>query len=164
MPPSPLGLPAMAAALGPDRSLDAARVLARVPAPDNLAWQDDHVLLSSGNEILVISDARDGEVRPDRILRFEHPGSALASASDGTLAVGLGRGGLILVGGAHDGLRLRTIGERALACPTALAFSEPETLFLCQGSALHLPAEHATGTVWRIDLGSGTAACLGEGL
>jgi hypothetical protein len=162
----------MAGAFSPNRALDEARLLARATAPDNLAWQDDHLLLSSGKEILVIGDVKDDEARPERILHFETPVSALASASDGTLAVGLGRGGLILVGGAHDGLHLTSLDGRALICPTALAFAGPDRLYLCQGSAFHDPEawqrdlleQRLSGSLWRIDLASGSVACLGENL
>jgi hypothetical protein len=162
----------MDGAFSPNRALDEARLLARATAPDNLAWQDDHLLLSSGKEILVVGDVRDDEARPERILHFETPVSALASASDGTLAVGLGRGGLVLVGGTHDGLHLTSLDGRALVCPTALAFAGPDRLFLCQGSAFHEPEawqrdlleQRLSGSVWRIDLASGAAACLGENL
>lgn len=159
-------------ALRPNRALDEARLLARATAPDNLAWQDDHLLLSSGHEILVIADVRDDDARPERILQFEMPVSALASAGDGTLAVGLGRGGLVLVGGAHDGLQMTSLGEQSLICPTALAFAGPDMLFLCQGSASHGPEawqrdlaeQRPSGSVWRIDLAIGATACLGENL
>ena len=50
-----------------------------------------------------------------------------------------------------------------LACPTALAFGDADTLYVCQGSAHHrasdwvvdLMEKNATGSVWRIDLASG---------
>jgi len=158
--------------LGSDQALDKARLLARAPAPDNLAWQDDHLLFSSGKEILVITDVRDGEARPERILRFDDGVSALASASDGGLAVGLGRSGIAIVGGAHDGKSLTMLGGQPLICPTALCFAGPDILYACQGSARHAPEDwqrdllerRRSGTVWRIELPGGAAACLGEGL
>ena len=161
-----------AAAQGADGALDKARLLARAPAPDNLAWQDDHLLFSSGREILVISDVRDGEAHPEPILRFDDCVSALASASDGGLAVGLGRGGIAIVGGAHDGITLTMLGGQPLVCPTALCFAGPDILYLCQGSARHGPEAwqrdllegRGSGTIWRIELRSGAADCLGEGL
>ena len=160
------------AALGSDQALDKARLLARAPAPDNLVWQDDHLLFSSGKEILVITDVRDGEARPERILRFDDGVSALASASDGGLAVGLGRSGIAIVGGAHDGKSLTMLGGQPLICPTALCFAGPDILYACQGSARHAPEDwqrdllerRRSGTVWRIELASGAAECLGEGL
>jgi len=160
------------AALGPNRALDEARLLARAPAPDNLVWQDDHLLFSSGKDILVISDVRDGEAGPERILRFDDGVSALASASDGGLAVGLGRSGIAIVGGAHDGKSLTILGGQPLICPTALCFAGPDILYACQGSARHGPEDwqrdllegHRSGTIWRIELPSGAADCLGESL
>ena len=160
------------AALGPNRALDEARLLARAPAPDNLVWQDDHLLFSSGKDILVISDVRDGEAGPERILRFDDGVSALASASDGGLAVGLGRSGIAIVGGAHDGKSLTILGGQPLICPTALCFAGPDILYACQGSARHGPEEwqrdllegRRSGTIWRIELPSGAADCLGESL
>jgi hypothetical protein len=159
-------------ALPANQALDAARLLARLPAPDNLVWQDDHLLLSSGSEILVVGDVREGECAPEPILRFDQPVSALAGGADGALAVGLGRSGVSIVGGPHDGARIGALDGRPLTCPTALAFDGPHHLLLCEGSA-HNPPEawrrdrlegRSSGSVWRIDLARGGAACLGEDL
>jgi len=168
----PPTVPSMEGALRPNQALDEARLLAWVAAPDNLAWQDHHLLLSSGNEIQIVGDVNGGEVVPEPILSFDQPVSALASGVDGALAVGLGRAGVCIVGGAHDGARVTELAGRPLICPTALAFLEPEVLLLCQGSAHHPPEDwqrdllgaRTTGSVWRVELGSGRAQCLGENL
>ena len=57
-----------------------------------------------------------------------------------------------------------------LTCPTALAFGDADSLHVCQGSAEHrasdwvvdLMEKKATGSVWRIDLGSGKAVLPGR--
>lgn len=165
-------VPAARAALRANPALDRARVLARVAAPDNLVWQDEHLLFSSGRDILVIDDVRAATAVPEPILRFDAAVSALAGAPDGSLAVGLGAAGVRIVGGARDGLRIVTLGGQRLGCPTALCFATPDVLFVCQGSAAHPPqgwrrdllARGSDGSVWRLDLGRGDAVCLGAGL
>ena len=152
--------PAAKAALRANRALDLARVLARVAAPDNLVWQDENLLFSSGRDILVIDDVRAATAMPEPILRFDVAISALAGAPDGTLAVGLGAAGIRIVGGARDGLRITSLGGQDGGCPTALCFATPDVLFVCQCSA----ARPGGGSVWRLDLGGGEAMCLGAGL
>lgn len=148
------------------------RVLARVAAPDNLVWQDEHLLFSSGRDVLVIDDIQATTAVPAAILRFDAAVTALAGASDGSLAVGLGDAGVRIVGGALDGACITTLGGQRLCCPTALGFATPDMLFVCQGSAAHVPqdwrrgllAGSSDGSVWRLDLGRGDAVCLGAGL
>lgn len=152
---------------GPPAScaLDRARVLVRVAAPDNLVWQDEHLLFSSGAEILVIDGVRAATAVPEPILHFEAVVSALAGAPDGSLAVGLGVAGIRIVGGARDGLRITVLGAQPLVCPTALCFATPDVLFVCQGSASQAPQDwRHDGSLWRLDLSGGEAICLGAGL
>jgi hypothetical protein len=67
---------------------------------------------------------------------------------------------------------LNSIGPERLTCPTSLAMPHPGGLLVTQGSARHRPADWvvdlmgrgATGSVWRIDLETGTETCLGRGL
>lgn len=167
-----LARPVAKAALRADRALDRPRVLAQVAAPGNLVWQDEHLLVSSGQDVLVIDDVRSATPLPEPILRFDAEISALAGAPDGTLAVGLGAAGIRIVGGSRDGLRITSLGGQHLGCPTALCFATPEVLFVCQNSAAHAPraawqgpvAQRSEGSVWRLDLGRGEAVCLGAGL
>ena len=152
----------MSGAMRINRALDRARVLARVAAPDNLVWQDDHLLFSSGLDVLVIDGVRAAAAVPEPILRFDTVVTALAGALDGSLAVGLGAAGIRIVGGARDGLRITTLGGRPVVCPTALCFAAPDVLFVCHGSGGQSPFDG--GSVWRLGLAGGEAVCLGAGL
>lgn len=143
-------------ALPVSRTLDGAGVVARVTAPDNLVWQDDHLLFSSGHDAFVMDGVGPALVVPEPILHFEAAVTALAGAPDGSLAVGLGSGGIRIVGGARDGLGIMALGGQPLRCPTALCFATPDQLFVCQGAA--------DGSVWPLGLASAEAVCLGAGL
>jgi len=160
-------VPSMDGALRPNRALDEAATLAECAAPDNLVWQDDHLLFTSGKRVLLL-DSLHLEGEPEQILHFDGEITALAAAEDGSLAVGLGPSGIVMVGGAHDGRTITALGGRKLIAPTALGFSDPDTLFVCLGSDLHPAADwqrdllerRATGSVWRVPLDGGAPACL----
>ncbi len=149
-------IPPMDGPLRPNTALDEAAVVRRAPAPDNLCFDGKQILYSSGGEVLALT----GDA-PLTIASHDSPVAALAVSPGGELAVALDDGRLFL-------------GERelpapgGLASPTALAFGDGDTLFLCQGSARHqasdwvvdLMERNATGSVWRVDLRSGEARCL----
>ena len=105
---------------------------------------------------------------PAELARFDAAIAALAAASDGSLAVALDDGRILLRGGAHDGKIIAAVGADALACPTAVAFADPDTLLVCQGSTRVRPSEWVVdlmsrsraGSVWRIDLASGAETML----
>jgi hypothetical protein len=152
-------------ALRRNDALDRAIVLAECPAPDNLLWQDDHLLLTSGRRVLVLDNLHEG-AELEEILHFDSEITALAAAEDGSLAVALGSAGIVIVGGAHDGKTISSLGGKALIVPTALGFSGADTLFVCLGADLS-PGDgwqSTTGSVWRVSLGGGTAVCLASDL
>jgi hypothetical protein len=137
----------------PNRLLDRGTRLAECTAPDNLVWQDDHLLFSSGNAVLLLDGLHDHGREPEQILRFESAVTAMAAAEDGSLAVGLGADGIAIVGGEHDG-KVTAIVPGA---PTALCFADPHTLFagIVRG---------ASGALWRIDLRGAMPLCLADEL
>lgn len=161
-------LPAMEGVLRPNQALDQARLLAEYPSPDNLVWQDDHLLFTSGNRILLVDSLHDGIREPEEILRFDTDITAMAAAGDGSLAVGLGAAGVSIVGGRHDGRAIASLGGNRLICPTALCFADPDTLFVCIGSGTHAPDEwqqdllvrRASGSLWRVRLDGSDSVCL----
>jgi hypothetical protein len=65
-----------------------------------------------------------------------------------------------------------SVSGRPTFCPTALAFDSRDSLLLCLGSATNPTSEwkrdlmerNASGSVWRVDLREGKAACLADGL
>jgi hypothetical protein len=161
-------VPSMDGALRPNQALDDAVLLAEGTAPDNLVWQDDHLLFTSGKRVLLLDSLHQEGAEPEEILHFDSEITALAAALDGSLAVGLGASGIAIVGGAHDGKTITSLGGKRLIAPTALTFSDPETLFVCLGSDLHpavdwqrdLLERRTAGSVWRVPLGGGAAVCL----
>ena len=152
-------------ALRQNDALDHAIVLAECPAPDNLLWQDDHLLLTSGSRVLLLDSLQEG-AELEEILHFDSEITALAAAEDGSLAVALGSAGIVIVGGAHDGKVISSLGGKALIVPTALGFAGADTLFVCLRADLN-PGEvwqSMTGSVWRVSLSGGTAVRLASEL
>jgi hypothetical protein len=129
--------------------LDLGTRLAECPAPDNLVWQDDHLLFSSGKAVMLLDGVHDHGHEAEQILRFESAVTAMAAAEDGSLAIGLGADGIAIVGGEHDGKISAGVPGRA----TALCFTDPHTLFagMVRGDS---------GALWRIDLRGATPLCL----
>ena len=97
---------------------------------------------------------------------------ALATASDGGLAVALASGELRRIGGQFDGLVLPDRSKQSLSCVTALAFAGEGDLAICVGSATHstdlwqkdLLESASSGSVWRLSLRSCEAIQLCDGL
>jgi len=146
--------------------LDRAVVLAECPAPDNLLWQDDHLLLTSGKRVLLLDSLHQEGAELEEILHFDSEITALAAAEDGSLAVALGASGIFIVGGVHDGKIIASLGGRPLIAPTALDFAGADTLFICLGADIG-PGDSwqsMTGSVWRVSLSGGTAVCLASDL
>lgn len=165
-------MPSMNGALRPNQKLDHALLLAECPAPDNLLWQDDHLLFTSGKRVLLLDNLHQEEAEPEEILHFDGEITALAAAEDGSLAVALGAAGIVLVGGTYDGTTIASLGGKRLIAPTALGFAGVDTLFVCVGSDVHpvadwqhdLREQRMTGSVWRLSLNGGTAVCLAADL
>ncbi|MBI1218519.1 MAG: hypothetical protein GC186_08220 [Rhodobacteraceae bacterium] len=146
-------IPPLDGALRANTALDEAAVLAGLPAPDNLVWQDGRLLCSSGAAVLAI----EGSTR-SQVAEFPAEVTALAAAPDGRLAV------------ASDDGRLREGGidvplPGGIGCVTALAYGPDGALWLANGSARHpasgwvvdLMEKGATGSVWRRAPGMGFA-------
>jgi hypothetical protein len=164
-------VPPMDGALRPNTVLDRARLLASLPAPDNLASDGRSLWLSSGAEVHVVADP-DGAAKVSRWAGFERTVCALAVHGGGAMAVALAGKGIEIHGGVHDGRTLATVGDRAAGCAVALAFADADTLLVCLGSAEHRPEEWkrdlmsrgASGSIWRVGLAGGQAVCLADQL
>jgi len=156
-------LPNLDGPFRPNRALDQGVRLAECPAPDNLVWQDDHLLFTSGNAVLLLDGLHDHGREAEPILRFENRVTAMAAAKDGSLAIGLGDAGIAIVGGEHDGTVVPAISDVAGSVPTALCFADPHTLFACLGPEEE-SKRHAEGALWRIDLRGAAPLCLASGL
>jgi len=160
-------VPAMDGALKPNAALDRGTTLTQLPAPDNLVARAGAVLFSSGAAVLSL--AEDGSTL--EILRCETPVAALATSPAGRLALALASGVIRVSRDAADA-PTQPVEAPALTCPTALAFLDEDTLLVANGSARNaaeawqrdLMLRVAAGSVWRIDLRSGKAVCLADGL
>jgi hypothetical protein len=161
-------VPPMDGALRPNQVIEEARAVLTIPAPDNLTHDQGKVMFSSGIKVMALDPASGAA---SLFGAFEQPVSCLA-AHCGSVAVGLDNGQVLIRGGPHDGAALAQVGGRAIVCPTAVAFADPHTVLLCAGSQQTSPsdwkrdlmARNASGSVWRIDLASGSAVCLADRL
>ncbi len=124
------------------------------------------MLLTSGKRVLLLDNLHQEDAEPEEILHFDGEITALTAAEDGSLAVALGRAGIVIVGGAHDGKTIASLGGKPLVAPTALGFAGADTLFVCTGAAIYPMADwqRPKGAVWRVSLHSGTAVCVASDL
>jgi hypothetical protein len=152
-----IATPILEGPYGPNRVLDFCTRLMECPAPDNLVWQDDHLLFTSGPAVLLLDGLHDHSPQAEEILRFERAVTAMAAAADGSLAIGLDGAGIAIVGGAHDGRTIQTIGATG-GSVTVLCFADPHTLFACIQSAGD--DKGTDGALWRLDLRSTEPLCL----
>lgn len=164
-----ISVPAMDGALKPNDALDEAQELYRCDAPDNLVLFEEGVHFSSGNKVfrleLGASSCAIG------IKSFDSDVTCL-SALDDQLAVGLASGEVRMVGGPFNGLTLNRVGDRATKAPVATCFESSRSLLLALGTQVHSSAAWktdlmqggASGSIWRIDLPTGQAALLADGL
>jgi hypothetical protein len=153
-------IPPMDGALRPNTALDdSASEILEVSEPDNLCASAEHVFYSSGHDLMRLEGHGEG---PAAAARFDAPISALACSAEGDLAVGLDDGRIIIRNGTAERSTLGPADFAGFACPTALAFADAHTLWVCQGSATHRPSDwvvdlmckNASGSVWRVDLAS----------
>ncbi len=155
-------IPPLDGAFRPNAMLDEAAVLHETTAPDNLCAGKDDALFSSNGSLYEISTS--GMVGGEPIARYPTEITALA-VQGGHRAVALADGRLI-VDDAEIAL------PPGIGCITALAFADPGTLFLCNGSAHHpagdwtvdLMEKGQSGSVWRVDLETRQATCLARQL
>jgi len=95
--------------------------------------------------------------------------ACLASAGDDGLAVAFGDGEILVEGGRFDGRRYRA--DASVRCITAITVTGTH-LYVANGSATNAAGDwqrdllerNASGSLWRIDLESGTAARIAAGL
>ena len=162
-------VPPMDGALRPNRRIEEAPALVSIAVPDNLVASEAGCHFSSGGAVLSLDPARG---KTAELRRFAHDISALALGPDGAMAVGLDGGGVVIIGGPHDGRMLKTLSGQPLTCPTALLFAPDGDLLVALGSATRLPQDWkrdlmeraATGSVWRVDPATGVATLLADRL
>jgi hypothetical protein len=162
-------VPPLDGALKPNNRLEDARAAIASSEPDNLVVLDGAAVWSSGTELL--RTGVDGE--PVRFATMDGVISAMAvSAAQGCVAVACeGRGISVLDrSGADTGLGRKS--GWPVACITAMAFADEETLIVCVGSAetkldawqRDLLEHRRAGALWRLDISHGEAKRLVGGL
>lgn len=158
-------VPPLDGALRPNRRLDEAPLRLELEGADCLAAVSGALLASAGSA--VHSLAEDGAWR----LRRDYGAQVACIAAIGgdALAVALSSGEILVEGGPFDGRRYRAAPEAA--CITALA-ADGDSLYLANGAASQPPDGWQmdllqggdSGSVWRIDLDSGTGTRIAGGL
>ncbi len=155
-------VPPMDGALRPNTLLEEAVVVARVAAPDNLVQYRGQVLFSSGPTIHTL-DPTTGATTAWRHCAADVTAMAVA---DGTLAIGLADGSLILSGETD-----RTI-KTGDPCITAITPGGAGRVLVCIGSVQNPGADWkrdllqggASGQVWSVPLADGAVQKLAGGL
>jgi hypothetical protein len=168
---SAVSIPSLDGALRPNQRLEAAATLLEINAPDNLACDGHRILFSGGSTVFALQ-LNGGPAIAHPVAKFNHPISCLDSHVDGGFAVGLIGGGLVFCNEAREKQRITEIEGRRLSCPTALRFTDAGSVILCLGSQQNDPSEwkrdlldqNATGSVWRIDLGTNRGDCVADNL
>jgi Strictosidine synthase len=161
-------IPPMDGAFRPNTALDDADAALEIEAPDNLASDGGEFLFSSGRDVLALPS---GGTAPIRIAHFPAPVTAIAAGPGRSMAIACDDGTILIQGGVHAGRSLAPAMFNNLACPTALAFDGPDSLYITQGSSRHrasdwavdLMEKNARGSLWRVDLAaSATQRLAGE--
>jgi len=161
-------VPPMDGTLRPNTLLDAADVVHRVPAPDNLAVSGGRLLFSSGADLFAL-DPASGAV--ETVGRYPSPVTALV-AEGASIAIGLLDGTLLCIVEGGEARKVNVSGGAGLRCITDLAFTGPGTLAVCLGSARHGADEWkqdlmelgASGRVVQVDISSGNCRDMARNL
>lgn len=160
-------IPPMDGAFRPNTELDDAQAVLEIAAPDNLAFDGEEVLFSSGGDVLALSGGT-----PVPVVQGDTPVTALAAGPEGALAIARDDGTITIRGGAHDGKVIGPAAFGSLACPTALAFDGADGLLVAQGSNRHRASDWAVdfleknegGSLWRVAPGTMRAERLARNL
>jgi hypothetical protein len=158
-------VPPLDGALLANRKLDEAKVRLPLVGVDSFAVDSGNLLASSGEALHFYNPADGWQI----CNTYEAEIACLVAVAEDVLGVALASGDIVIEGGAYDGRRYRVATEPS--CITAIAASD-HSLFVAIGSAINAPRDWqrdllqrcATGSIWRIDLGSGDSRCIADGL
>ncbi len=151
---SSITVPVMDGPLKPNDILENAPVELEYAGVDNLLVTDEDLFFSSGNRVL----RKEPKYEPEIYAQFEGEIMSLAAGPDGSLAIGLDKGGVVVR--ARDGSQRCHINAETANCPTAIAFIDADTLVVCNGSRKtgaqdwqrDLLELGRSGTVLRVDI------------
>jgi len=149
----------------PNRRLDEAGDRTPLDGVDCLVIHGGGLVASAGTR--VFTPGPDGSWSPHK--NYAGPIACLASAIDDGLAVAFGDGEILIEGGRFNGRRYRA--DPSVRCITAVAAAGTH-LYVANGSATNAQADwqrdllerNASGSLWRIDLETGTSARIAAGL
>jgi hypothetical protein len=152
-------VPPLDGALRPNRILDDAAKRFALDGVDCLTLVGGNVLASAGDAVLALDARGKWKKRFDVNERI----SCIAAIGADGLAIGLASGDILV-----DGKRF---GADGIGCPTAMVEAQG-TLYVTNGSATNAPDDwqrdllerNASGSLWRIDLGSGKADQIADDL
>lgn len=161
-------VPILDGPLMPNAALDAATCFAEVPQADNLVATDKGLICSAGSEVRRMDWVEGVETT---ILDLPAPVSAMTGGK-GMLAIGVDGQGVVIHGGQYDGRRFDGAAGEGPKHPTSLAFLDGTTLLATEGSAENTAADwrrdlmekRRSGSLWRLDLASGKAIRVLNGL
>jgi len=154
-------VPPLDGPLRPNRLLDTAPSRQAIEAVDSLVSQGGVLLAAAGNRLLALG--ADGQWRERG--RYGRDTAGLAAVGSDGLAIAFADGEIVIEGGAFAGRAYRA--DAQVTCITALV-ATPDCLYVANGSASNAAADwqrdllerNATGSIWRIDLKSGTSTRL----
>jgi hypothetical protein len=163
-------IPAMDGALRPNLRLETSDRIVELEEPDNLVVQGARALFSSGRTVFSI-ELGDEQPKLVQAHAFDCVITALAMSSEATIAVGLADGRIVFPTDPATG-EISQLGGSHFKGPTALTFTQDGNLLVCLGSSVHSPDAwqrslmnlDSTGSVWRVDLTSGSQTKMGEGM
>ncbi len=147
----------------PNQRLEEAETVALAENVDNVVSTPKGILLSSGRTLFRMQT--DGTM--EELSEFKQDVTAIATAR-GMMAIGLDGEGIVIKGGAHDGVVFKNTAHQTLGCVTALTFLDSDTLLAANGSATlgtagwrrDLMQEGSSGSIWKIHLAAGKVECV----
>ncbi len=160
-------VPPMDGALKPNTALQDADLVCTAMRPDNLVFDGEDILFSSGRELMRVSIAK--RAKPRKLDDFSSEISALASNEKGLIAVALDNGDLRFTGTLATG---KPPTPNTPIFITAMAFHPDGSLYLCSGSATNPSSEwkrdllerNASGAIWKYSAETGGLEQLDTGL
>ncbi|PDQ22962.1 strictosidine synthase [Mesorhizobium sanjuanii] len=167
-------VPPMDGPLRPNAKLDAAPLQLNLADIDNLVLRGRQIVCSVGHEIHTLAPAAGNSGQGLSVTGTRSTGKPVTSmaATGDLLAVAVEGEGIRME--RPDGASTELIRPEGLnvGCITAMAFADPSTLLVAVGSARNpayrwkhdLMTKTAEGSVWRVDLGAGTAVSIASGL
>lgn len=166
---SAVTVPTLDGPLLPNQALEEGTAMLRLPGLDNLTVRGPEVLFSLGPELRALDPA---EGSAGRLVRtVSGPITAIAAGPAGTLALAVEGSGLMLI---YDGGEriVAKLGDTPASCITALAWLSATALAVAVGAAgrgvtdwrRDLMEGGRTGSVWRVESGTGEVRCLAREL